>query len=148
MDIHLTQEDAESLISCLKRTLVDTINAPEKGKNLSFDVESVSMNPPESFVVSIFRGRINRSKISYNARIKLRNTVLLELHLNPTNKHMNPDGTIVSGSHWHIYREGYGIMFAFPADDIQTRDFVENTIVFLKRFNIINNPNINEQLEI
>ena len=75
-------------------------------------------------------------------------TVLLELHVNPTNRHMNPDGKLITGSHWHLYREGYGLQFAFPADDLSDLSFTENTIAFLKRFNVIKRPEIVEQIEI
>lgn len=81
------------------------------------------------------------------ARIKKDGILLLELHINPGKVHPNPDGTKIIGSHWHIYTEEYGRQFAFPAENVQSDKFVENTILFLKRFNVIECPTINFQLE-
>ena len=61
---------------------------------------------------------------------------------------MNPNSEIVVGNHWHIYTEKYGRSWAYPAEDIQNDRFVENTIAFLDRFNVIEKPNIYFQYEI
>lgn len=74
--------------------------------------------------------------------------MLLELHINPTTVHYNPDGKKITGSHWHIYTEGFGRAYAFPANDIEADKFVENTITFLEKFNVIDRPNIIYQHEI
>lgn len=72
----------------------------------------------------------------------------MELHMNPTGVHRNPDGEKIRGSHWHIYTEEFGRSFAFLADDIQSDSFVENTIYFLTKFNVIEKPNVICQLEL
>ena len=74
--------------------------------------------------------------------------MLLELHINPTTVHYNPDGEKIISSHWHIYTEEYGRLYAFPADNIQSDAFVENTIAFLTRFNVVEQPTIHYQLEL
>lgn len=73
---------------------------------------------------------------------------LSELHINPGSSHSNPDNTLIIGSHWHIYREGYDRKSAFPATDINDDDFVENTLLFFEKFIIISKPRINYQLEL
>jgi len=60
----------------------------------------------------------------------------------------NPDGTIIIGSHWHVYREGYDRKFAFPATNIDDDDFISNTLQFFDKFHLIDKPNVNYQLEI
>lgn len=82
------------------------------------------------------------------ARIKKDGILLLELHVNPGKVHPNPDGSKIIGSHWHIYTEEYGRQFAIPAEDIKSDNFVENTLLFLKKFNVIKQPNISFQLEL
>ena len=72
----------------------------------------------------------------------------IELHINPSNVHRNPDGEKICGSHWHIYTEEYGRTYAFPAEDVQEDAFVDNTIAFLTKFNVVEQPNINYQLEL
>lgn len=74
--------------------------------------------------------------------------MLLELHINPSNIHCNPNGEKIKGSHWHIYDEIYGRQYAFPADNIESDNFLENTIEFLNKFNVIEQPQIHFQLEL
>lgn len=97
----LTQKTAEQLLSMLKKSLIDYLELPSKGQSFTFDVVGDTKN--DIFSISIFCGRINSSKINYNARIKSNGVTLLELHLNATNKHYNPNGQLITGSHWHIY---------------------------------------------
>jgi hypothetical protein len=100
------------------------------------------------FATRIYRGNINSQKYEIGARIKKDGIMLLELHINPGKTHINPDGEKIVGSHWHIYTEEYGRKKAFLAEDIQSQNFVENTILFMKKFNIIERPSINFQLEL
>lgn len=62
--------------------------------------------------------------------------------------HANPDGKKITGSHWHIYSEEYGRTVAFPAENIISENFIENTIMFLDKFNVIEKPNISFQPEL
>lgn len=142
----LTQEEADRLLNMLKKSLLNTINFPEKGNDIEFDL--VGDTKKDMFTAKIYRGRINRKKYEISARIKKNNVLLLELHVSPNKVHPNPDGTKIVGSHWHIYTEEYGRKFAFPAEDIESDRFVDNTIMFLKKFNVIEIPTINYQLEL
>lgn len=146
MSEKLTQEEAERLLSMLKKSLIEYLMLPQKGDKVEFDV--CGDNKKDLFSINIFRGKINGNKINYNARIKSNGIMLLELHINATNRHINPDGTIITGSHWHIYKEGFGNRYAFPADDIEDNNFVQNTINFLDEFNVIEKPVIHCQSEI
>lgn len=68
--------------------------------------------------------------------------LFLELHINPSNVHHNPDGEKILGSHWHIYSEEHGRSWAFSAMDFKDDNFVE-------RFNVIKRrPDIHYQLEL
>lgn len=145
MSEQLTQEEADRLISMLKEALIEQINAPDPGERIYFDVKGDTSH--DLFNIDIFRGRKALNKVNYNARIKINNVTLLELHINATNRHRNPDGEVITGSHWHIYKEGFGTSFAFPALELSDKDFVENAIAFLKKFNVIKRPKITEQTE-
>lgn len=130
----------------VKRTLVSEINFPSKGKAEEFNV--VGDSKQDVFAVNIFRGKINRFKYNIGARIIKNGIMLLELHINPSNIHTNPDGEKITGSHWHIYSEEYGRLWAFVAEDIESENFVDNAIIFLEKFNVIERPTINFQLEL
>lgn len=144
--IKITQEEAEKLLKMLKNTLVDEIQFPSAGKSIEFNVEGETKE--DIFVINIFRGKINRLKYNIGARVMKNGIVLLELHINPSNRHPNPDGELITGNHWHIYSEKYGLKWAFPADNINSEDFEKNTILFLIKFNVIEKPNVIYQVEL
>lgn len=142
----LTQEEAESLLNMLKKTLIEEISFPSKGQAIEFDV--IGESKKDLFATRIYRGSINPNKYEIGARIKKDGIMLLELHINPGKPHLNPDGEKIVGSHWHIYTEKYGRRQAFLAEDIQSEYFIKNTIIFMEKFNIIEKPSINFQLEL
>lgn len=118
----------------------------QRGSSSEFDV--IGIPKREQFAIRIYRGKIDRLKYEIGARIKRDGILLLELHINPSRPHRNPDGEILTCSHWHIYSEEYGRRYAFPACDINSEDFIENTLAFLEKFNVVEKPTINMQLEL
>lgn len=142
----LTQEEANRLLDMLKVTLSKEINLPAKNKAIEFDVQGDTKR--DIFTIKIHYSKIRHGKYTLGARIKYNSVLLLELHTNPGNPHLNPDGTLIIGPHWHIYREGYDRKFAFLAEDVNSDDFVENTLLFFKKFNLIEPPIIYHQLEL
>ncbi|HCA28162.1 MAG TPA: hypothetical protein DEP23_00540 [Ruminococcaceae bacterium] len=121
------------------------IQFPGKGYKTEFQV--IGDTPRDVFTLHIYRGTKNNKKYDFGARVKICDKPLLELHINPGAAHINPDGKKITGSHWHIYTEKYGRDLAFPAENIQSDKFVENTILFLERFNVVQKPNVQLQLE-
>lgn len=86
----LTQEEAEHLLDMAKKSLVEGITFPEKGHDIEFDV--VGSEKKDLFATKIYRGKINPVKYEIGARIKKDGILLLELHVNPSTIHVNPDG--------------------------------------------------------
>lgn len=144
--VHISKDEAERLLKMLKHSLSSEITFPRKGSNEEFEV--IGDTKQDIFAIKIFRGKINSLKYNIGARIKKNGLLLLELHINPSNVHFNPDGVKIIGSHWHIYDEIYGRQYAFPADNIESDNFLENTIEFLNKFNVIEQPQIYFQLEL
>lgn len=138
--IKITEEEAKRLIEMAKHSLALKANFPHIGKTEEFSV--IGDSKKDVFTINIFRGSINKYKYNMGARIKINGIMLLELHINPSNVHTNPDGEKIIGSHWHIYTEKYGRGFAFPAANIDNKNFVKNTIDFLIRFNVIDKPEV------
>lgn len=101
--VKVSQEEANRLMNMLKYSLISEINFPLSGESAEFQV--AGDRKQDIFVIHIFRGRINRLKYNIGARIMKNGILLLELHINPSNIHMNPDGEKIMGSHWHIYIE-------------------------------------------
>lgn len=73
------------------------ISFPAKGESAEFNVAGDSKQ--DIFAINIFRGKINRLKYNIGARIVKNGILLLELHINPSNVHPNPDGEKITGSH-------------------------------------------------
>ena len=70
---------------------------------------------------------------------------LLSLDVDDAAEHRNPDGQKISGSHWHIYTEEYNRALAFPAENIESENFVENSLLYFKKINLIHPPQVNDQ---
>ena len=142
----LTTDEARRLIEIAKNALIEIIDAPQPGTRLEFDASGKESK--ELFTVDILRGKINRKKYNYGARIKKNGIILLELHVNAGNMHVNPNGEKFNGSHWHYYTQEDGLKNAFPVPDLDSQDFIDNTLLFLEKFHIVNNPKIQYQAEL
>ena len=142
----LTQDEAKRLLEMVKRSLVATIDFPSRGKTKEFDV--IGDTKKDVFSINIYRAKIQPFKYNFGARIKKNGTMLLELHINQSAVHRNPDGEKITGNHWHIYTEDYGRNYAFPADDVLSDLFIDNAIKFLEEFNVVEKPTIVHQMEI
>lgn len=140
----LSQAEAERLINMLKRSAKDAIVFPQKGCLREFNV--IGDTKKDIFIVNIYRGKINVSKCNFGGRLRNTGQMLLELHLNETGVHQNPDGTKVKGSHMHIYSEEHGRSVAIEFN-LESENLVDNCIRFMERFNIIKMPNIIHQVE-
>lgn len=143
--IKLTDDEARELIGLTKNTLINQIEFPTSGKTTEFIVQN--SNTGKLFIISIYRGKRNKYKYNIVARIRIDNITLMELHINPTGVHSNPDGSKIQGNHWHIYSQQYGRKMAVKADKLDSEKFIDNTILLLRRFNVIEIPTIIAQIE-
>lgn len=141
----LSESEARRLLAMLKNTVEKAIQFPECGDKIEF--HAVGDTKRDMFSLQIYRSKKNVEKYDICALIRICDRPLLELHINPGAAHQNPDGKKIVGSHWHIYSEKYGRNRAFPAENIQSDKFVDNTVLFLRKFNVIKKPNIQFQLE-
>lgn len=139
-DIKLTNNEAKKLLEMIKRSLIAEVKFPGCGGKIKFDV--IGDTKKDLFSIDIYRGKINPLKYDMGALVKKNGTMLLQLHINPSNVHTNPDGQKIVGNHWHIYTENYGRAFAVPAENVLADKFVDNTIAFLTKFNVVEQPNV------
>ncbi len=142
----LTKDEAEKLLNMSKSTFENEIYFPQKGEKVEFSIQSTTSK--DLFSIIIFRSRINTFKYNYNLKIIKNGIIILALDITPTGKHRNPDGTILEGSHWHVYTEEYGRQYAIPAENIHADDFVENTLLFFEKINLISPPDVIYQNEL
>lgn len=140
----LTQAEADALVMEIKNAVDDRVTLPSGGQQRTrFTVQA---EDGEGFSIALYRGARNPAKQHVAAIAVDRGGIpLLRLCVNGT-PHTNPDGTVIPGTHWHIYTEGYGDSYATPADDITSPSFAENTIRLLDRFHVIKKPDMQESL--
>lgn len=110
MDGELSQEQANSLIYMKKEFLNESDLV--LNDNFNFERELRSTNKQELFILSLYQGRLDLKKVTYNKR---HNKGITLIRIDLTNgQHTNPDGKKIIGPHIHIYKEGYGDSFAIP----------------------------------
>lgn len=101
----------------------------------------------ESFFLDIWRGRINLAKGKYQTRSR-QVIVLVRLDFGGP-PHRNPDGEEVGGSHFHLYREGYGDKWAYPVPPVhfpRLADLSGTLDDFMKYCNVTKLPHIDRGL--
>lgn len=113
-ETNLTQSEAESLLRMEKVRLIEsTVPFPQPGEAVVYLLRS--KNGREDFLLDVRRGRLSLSKCTYQNRAR---TVVPLARLDVAgSNHRNPNDTVVECPHIHIYREGYGDKWAWPASD-------------------------------
>lgn len=85
---------------------------PTEGNSLS--LEGIGVFTKEKYLMDINRKRCTLKRITYQQRMR-KSIVLLRLDID-NKPHKNPDGSIIGGTHLHVYREGYNDTWAYPLD--------------------------------
>ena len=137
----LTTQEAKSLINQLKRIAESEIEFPEPGSRKEIMAEDL-IQGDDKYVITICPGAMNPEKCTFQARIKMGNIVLLRLDICSNEKaHKNPDGTIIYGSHLHVYNEINGDKEAIKFDKTDKR-LTDDCLEFLEKFNVVEPANI------
>jgi hypothetical protein len=114
----LTQAEADELMVMKKNfASPSTIFIPP---GVDDTHELIGADPKERFLLDIWRSRFRLSKLRFQTRGR-QVIVLVRLDIDGA-PHTNPDGVRLSGTHLHLYREGYGDKWAQPIDPAQFRD--------------------------
>lgn len=146
----LTQKEADALIEMLKsiNNTDQPLPFPAPGSEEKLYLQSE--DGKNDFIVDINRkGYVSiTKKCTYQGRYQ-KDVVLLRLDVGGA-EHTNPDGTIVSENHIHIYKEGYGDKWAYelPKEIVNPEDLIQTTIDFLNYFNTTNADHLEIQMVI
>ncbi len=145
-DADLPQEEADNLISMPKERINDELSYFPGGGN-SLNLSLVSNDHQELFLLDIYRGRIDLSKIKYQNRGR-QIVVLLRLDLNGS-PHRNPDDEEIACPHLHIYKEGCGTKWAYPLPSkfSNPSDSWQTLHEFMEYCNIVKPPKIQRGME-
>jgi hypothetical protein len=112
MDIDLTQTEADALIALEKHRVDDKeLTFPAPGEQVVIPI--TSRDRRENFLLDLTRSQIKLSKATYQNRAR-QTVILMRLDLDGP-PHRNPDDQEIPCPHLHVYREGYGDKWAFPA---------------------------------
>lgn len=139
--LELSEEEAGDLIQELKDSVISEFDMPE-GKQRGKGFEVIGKESESEYRIDLYRGIIDYDKHSVNARLMKGGVVLMRLCVGG-HPHTNPDGTVIAGTHLHIYKAGHGARFAYPMD-ISSPDFINDTILLLNRFNVVKKPHFND----
>jgi len=109
-ELLLTQQEADILLAMEKTALnTNLINLPDLGGTV--DILLYAEKEREEFILNYTRHSINLSKRNHHFRArKVIGLARLDLDGPP---HMNPDGQEIGSRHLHLYREGFGLKWAF-----------------------------------
>lgn len=136
----LSQSEAVRLLAIPKEVMSKTIIFPNGNSILTLDVQS--KDKKESFLLDINRkGKINITRCTLYHRY---NTIigLARLDLDEDKDHTNPDGKKITGPHIHVYRESFGIRWAYSLNEYKdykfdnTKDLVDSFVDFCRYCNI------------
>jgi hypothetical protein len=115
----LTQAEADTLLAMEKHRLIEQcFRWPDLGRKLTVDL--LSIDKRERFQLDMASSHIKLSKFTFQNRG--RSTVILARLDIDGAPHRNPDDAEVSGTHLHLFREGYGDKWAFPVPPEAFRD--------------------------
>lgn len=112
MALSLTQIEADALLSMGKHyPNTGVMEFPSLGGALRVPLTSADQR--EEFMLDITRNRIEVRKNTFQNRAR-KAVVLARLDLGGP-LHRNPDGAEVPCPHLHLYKEGFGDKWAYPA---------------------------------
>ena len=145
-DILLSQSEGDALLQMKKKSRSsDPMDLPDFGGTLDivFDCE----NEREEFILNFTRHSINLSKRNHQFRgRKVIGLARLDLDGPP---HRNPDGKEIGPRHLHLFKEGFGLKWAFdiPQDAFSNLDDAYQTLSdFMAYCNVTKLPDIRKGL--
>jgi hypothetical protein len=138
----LTQREAEELLALEKHRVDETVwDYPGPGGEIKIPL--VSVDKREEFILDIRRHRFELVRSGkYQTRARLNAPLARVCFAKP---HRNPDGEEIPGTHLHVYREGFGLQWAYPLAIEQFGDGVDRwqlLIDFMRHCTITHEPNI------
>lgn len=139
----LSQDEADRLLRLEKtRTTEELYIYPSGGEHLELPVSSIDLT--EDFIISVVPGKIDIMSARNQLRCKRGNIILARLDVGGR-PHRNPDDTVVESPHIHVFKEGYGVRYAYPVDEKQfphLDDPYQLLLDFLTYCNVTKRPHI------
>lgn len=143
-----TNEEFNKLMRLKKHFLINAFSLPEVNNDLVLPVGAIESK--EIFSIDLSRkSTIILTRKKFQERLLPTNDLMVRLEID-SKPHMNPDGTLISKNHIHIFREKYNLSWAYELDqfdDILFKNTDDFDTVFYDfcRFCNISTDNINIQ---
>jgi hypothetical protein len=109
-----TQQEADSLIKMAKNFVNQQTIVLPPGTDETYD--PIGDDKHERFQFDLWRGTFRLTKVKYQTRSR-KVIVLVRLDIDGS-PHTNPDETRLTGTHLHIYREGFEDKWAIELDNM------------------------------
>lgn len=109
----LTQAEADQLMQMVKHFVRGPawITIPPGADNT---YELAGSDDRERFLLDVWRGTLRLAKLKFQNRSR---TIVVLARLDVDGApHTNPDGQRLSGTHLHLFKEGYDDRWAYPLD--------------------------------
>ncbi len=138
-NVDLPQAEADALLQMEKRRADAALwNYPSSGGSVAIPL--ASWTGREQFLLDLRKGRVGLSKGTYQTRAR-KVIVLARLDFGGS-PHRNPDDVEVPSPHLHLYREGYGDKWAYPApaDFVDLTDARQTLDDFMRFCNVVEPP--------
>ena len=108
----LTDKEVQNLIARLKepKNILSYAQINHKISAMfgKIDLDEAIIDTEDiEYILRVYRGRIEPDRFSISLRFKDNNQHLVRVDINPSGRHKNPDGTIITDSHIHIYSSKY-----------------------------------------
>lgn len=117
----ITNEDFKRFMMLEKYFLDKKIILPLRNEHKTYDI--LCRNSSETFFLdSDRRGRLELSKMKIQKRYAITREPLVRIDFDSP-PHDNPDGSTTSRNHIHIYREGYGLSWAYDLESFHKKYF-------------------------
>jgi hypothetical protein len=109
----LTQAEADRFLGMVKHFVrrPASISIPP---GIDETYELAAVHDRERFLLDVWRGTLRLTKLKFQNRVRIVD-VLVRLDVDGA-PHTNPDGQRLSGTHLHLFREGYDDRWAYPVD--------------------------------
>ncbi|HEY6341289.1 MAG TPA: hypothetical protein VIY49_07340 [Bryobacteraceae bacterium] len=139
-DINLSQQEADKLMAMEKKG-VDQRRWTFPGPAARIVVPLTSLDKRENFALDVTRYQIKLTKATFQNRARVA-IILYRLDIDGA-PHTNPDGQQIPCPHLHVYREGFGDKWAFPAPSDKFPDcsnLFSTLYAFMQHCNITQPP--------
>ena len=138
-DIILTQQEGDALLQMEKINVgAAEIDLPDLGG--SIELKFSGNEGHEEFIINFAKHSINLLKRNHHLRgRKVIGIARLDLFGPP---HRNPDGAEIGPEHIHLYREGFGLKWAYdiPANDFTNLQDTHQTLEDFMRYCHVTQP--------